>query len=79
MEVFKKKLEDRYKEKLKQIKDLQKEKLQFEEFIKNVLPSSKVSNVFDKDGKLEMNVDNLLKHHSELYSSESNKSSTPKQ
>jgi hypothetical protein len=67
METFKKKIEDRYKEKVKQVKDFQKEKQILEDFVKNVLPSNKLS--FDKEGKLLLtDLDSLLKIHSETHS-----------
>eukprot|EP00347_Sterkiella_histriomuscorum_P008471 403344969 len=66
MELFKKKLEDRFKEKVKQAKDLQKEKSIMADFIMYAIPAIKVPNVFDKEGKLLMDLDTLIRTHAEL-------------
>ena len=39
-----------------------------DDFIKHILPVSKAPNVFDKDGKLEMDLETMMKHHAEIYS-----------
>lgn len=65
-ELFKKKLEERFKEKVKQVKDMQKEKTIMSDFIMYAIPAIKVPNVFDKDGKLLMDLDTLIRTHAEL-------------
>ncbi|CDW78208.1 UNKNOWN [Stylonychia lemnae] len=68
-EIFKKKIEERYKEKVKQLKDTQKEKTILEDFIKQVIPSNyngKNFNVFDKEGKLLMDLETMIKSHAEI-------------
>ena len=52
METFQKKIEERYKEKAKQAKDLQKDKATLEEFVKTLIPSAKLQSLNDKDNKL---------------------------
>jgi hypothetical protein len=42
METFKKKIEDRYKDKVKELKTTQKEKQVIEEFVRAIMPAGKV-------------------------------------
>lgn len=66
METFKNKLEARFKEKVKELKQLQKEKLVMQDFMLYAIPAIKVPNVFDKEGHLLMDLDTLIKTHAEL-------------
>jgi hypothetical protein len=49
LENFKKKIEDRYREKVKQLKDTQKDKTLLEDVLKTILPSIKLT---DESGKI---------------------------
>jgi hypothetical protein len=66
LELFKKKLEERFKEKVKEAKTLQKEKSVMHDFIMYAIPAIKVPNVFDKEGRLLMDLDTLIRTHAEL-------------
>lgn len=50
-EAYKKKIEERYKDLAKSKKDIQKEKIVLEEFLKSVIPSSKNKQILDAEGK----------------------------
>ena len=49
------------------MKDMQKERTVMEDFIKYALPAIKVPAVFDKDGKLIMDLDTMIRTHTELH------------
>ncbi len=64
--MFKDKLEERYKEKNKEVKELKRQKDIVDAFIKQIL--GKINGVYSAEGKLEMELEALLKNHHEIYS-----------
>ena len=52
LETFKKKIEDRYKERVKQGKEVFKDKTVLEDALRALVSQSKHSQLFDKEGKL---------------------------